>query len=321
MTAWRSALVAVVLVLAAATSVATGTAAAAAAAPAAGRPCYGAASRDPVLRCADPALRLTVAPTPAQALLVPYARCDVLSLPGQLAPCRFDDEREPVTDDVALVGDSHAGHWRAAMRQVTRGRHWRGTSLTKSGCPFTTARLALTDGRARACREWTSQVIAWLRRHREVHTVIVSNHAGARVLVPQGQDAYAAKVAGFQAAWRSLPTTVGRIVVIRDVPQRPLRTLDCVERAIARHQAAGTRCAAPRRQVLQSDPGAVAARHQADPRVRLIDLTPFFCSPRSCFPVIGGALVSKDAGHMTTAFSTSLGPYLLRAVDALIPRS
>jgi hypothetical protein len=50
--------------------------------------------------------------------------------------------------------------------------------------------------------------------------------------------------------------------------------------------------------------------------VRAIDLTRFMCGRTRCFPVVGGVLVHKDIGHLTRVFSTTLGPYLLRAVDA-----
>jgi len=32
--------------------------------------------------------------------------------------------------------------------------------------------------------------------------------------------------------------------------------------------------------------------------------------------VIGGALVHKDVGHISTTFSTTLGPYVLRELNA-----
>jgi hypothetical protein len=44
-------------------------------------------------------------------------------------------------------------------------------------------------------------------------------------------------------------------------------------------------------------------------------MTRFFCGPRLCYPVIGGALAYKDAHHLTAAFVATLGPYLLRRVD------
>jgi hypothetical protein len=42
----------------------------------------------------------------------------------------------------------------------------------------------------------------------------------------------------------------------------------------------------------------------------------FFCDAR-CYPVIGGALVVRDANHMTGTYSSTLGPYVLRALDRL----
>ena len=49
-------------------------------------------------------------------------------------------------------------------------------------------------------------------------------------------------------------------------------------------------------------------------RVDYVDLTKFFCDSRQCFPVIGGALVYKDATHITSVYGRTLGPYLLRAL-------
>ena len=78
---------------------------------------------------------------------------------------------------------------------------------------------------------------------------------------------------------------------------------------------AGVRCAQTRGADLTPDPqvSAVAAMH--DPRVRLVDLSHYMCDTRLCFAVVGGALVRKDGTHLTRLFATSLGPYLLRAID------
>ena len=51
----------------------------------------------------------------------------------------------------------------------------------------------------------------------------------------------------------------------------------------------------------------------------VVDLTDSMCSPRLCFPVIGGALVHKDIDHMTAAFATTLAPYLHRRLRQLLP--
>ena len=50
-------------------------------------------------------------------------------------------------------------------------------------------------------------------------------------------------------------------------------------------------------------------------RVRLIDLTSRVCDAKRCFPVVGGALVHRDPTHITPAFSATLGPFILRALE------
>jgi hypothetical protein len=63
------------------------------------------------------------------------------------------------------------------------------------------------------------------------------------------------------------------------------------------------------------DPQVEAARAPGDARVRPIDLSNYICTATTCPPVVGGVLVLKDSDHLTRAFSATLGPYLLRALD------
>jgi hypothetical protein len=92
---------------------------------------------------------------------------------------------------------------------------------------------------------------------------------------------------------------------------------DCVQRAIEQGMRADLACAEPRRAALDPDPATTAAARMRSPRVQTVDLTRFFCDARRCYPVIGGALVCRDQNHLTAVFSTTLGPFLLRAVDRL----
>jgi hypothetical protein len=48
-------------------------------------------------------------------------------------------------------------------------------------------------------------------------------------------------------------------------------------------------------------------------------MTRFMCDRDRCYPVIGGALVYKDQHHLTSVYATTLGPYLLRKVNRLVP--
>ncbi len=70
----------------------------------------------------------------------------------------------------------------------------------------------------------------------------------------------------------------------------------------------------PRARALPPDPAAAAAEQAESPRFQLVDLTPFFCDDRSCYPVVGGVLVHKDVNHITRRFAETLSPYLARAL-------
>ena len=155
-------------------------------------------------------------------------------------------------------------------------------------------------------------MFAWFKRHPEVHTIFVSALSGGNGVVSGGLEA---EVRGYIGAWRKLPRSVERIVVIRDTPKVRGDTDVCIERSIARKRAAATACAVPRSSALARDAAVVAASRVRSGRVHTADLTRFFCDARTCFPVVGGALVYKDNTHITTVFAETLGPYLRRTVE------
>src|SRR3954470_16279692 len=99
--------------------------------------CYGAAARDTVHPCRNPALDHTVVPTPRQALVLPNAPCRFVRLAIPFV-CSFG---APIgaQHTVALLGDSHATHWRPALAPVAAQRGWHGISMTRAACPFATA--------------------------------------------------------------------------------------------------------------------------------------------------------------------------------------
>jgi hypothetical protein len=292
------------------------------ASPSTGAPprCFGAAARDPAHPCRNPSLRLTVVPAPADAPRLPNSPCTPLRSPGGPNVCEFGAPASAASATVALVGDSHAGHWRGALEVVARAKGWHGQSITHTSCPLAKALRDLPEPARTRCARWKRQAFAWLGRDPEISTVFVAGLSGGTGVVPShGRSEFETSVAGYEAAWKALPPTVTRIVVIRDTPKGRAhgQTLRCVQRAMARRRPAGRACALPRSNAVDRDPAAVAARRLGSARVRLLDLTRYFCGPRWCYPVVGGALVLRDQNHMTGVFSSTLGPYLERALDRL----
>ncbi len=276
--------------------------------------CFGAASRDRLHPCHNPALDLMVRPSVNDAPLQPSARCSKIRA-ARPEVCAFGAVRARATRQVALIGDSHAVHWRAALDVVARRRRWDVDALSESECPFNLAQNALQRPNRELCAQWKTDVIDWMAAHPAIHTVIVSEHHGIPIIRDPGKTRLQTEIDGYIAAWNALPATVRRIVVVRDPPYNAANWQQCISRALAHHRPPGVRCRTPRSIVLHSDVAVVAAHQLASPRVRVVDLTSFFCDARSCYPVIGGALVHRDHGHLSTTYSATLGPYLGRALD------
>jgi SGNH domain-containing protein len=274
--------------------------------------CFGAAARDPRAPCVNHALSRTAIPSPYAAPLEPSEPCERIERAAPPA-CAFGTPRRTARTSVALLGDSHSTHWRAALAFLARRRQWHGVSINRNLCPFTLARTNHHD----RCKGWTRGVLRWLRNHPEVRAAFVSANAGSGIQPVPGQRRQDTKVDGYLRAWGAMPSSVREIFVLRDVPHSAGDTAECVSAAVARRRNPALRCARPRAKALVRDLEAEAAALDQTGRVKLVDLTTLMCDEQSCPPVVGGALVIKDIGHMTRTFSRTLGPFLGRAVDAL----
>lgn len=281
--------------------------------------CFGAEARDPLLPCHNPKLRLRVTPTPAEARQPVDIECEIVATIASKNVCGFGIEPARARRTVALVGDSHAGMWRWALTATIKRYRWRGVRIGHASCPLSTAVRDLPEPNRSSCARWKDGAFRYLTEHPEISVLVSSQLSGGSGVVPsEGRGRFETAVAGYLDAWRRLPATVERIVVIRDTPKAEGWTAACVERAIAERRPAGSRCTSSRHDALDPDPAATAARRSGDRRVALVDMTTIFCGARRCYPVIGGALVHKDTTHLTPAFARSLGAPLLRRLAPLL---
>jgi hypothetical protein len=287
----------------------------AAVAPVAPQPnCFGAAARDPLHPCSNHALRLMVVPKPVAAKTEENAPCNGFHRENGVSVCTFGVLPAQATRTVALVGDSHASHWRAPLDIIAHEQGWRGLSVTRQSCPYSKATKRTPEPTRSRCLRWVKALPGFFRAHPEIDTAFVVGLAGGKVVIPPGRTLREAEINGFRNAWDALPDTVRHIVVIRDTPRIAVSTVECVDHAISAHHPAGVPCARPRRQALGSDPQTAAARDARSPRLQVIDLSSILCSRRACFPVIGGALVYKDLHHLSRVFAETLSGPLGREV-------
>ena len=281
--------------------------------------CFGAAARDPLHPCSNRALRLKVFPAPSAAQDEPNAPCNSFQRDGHVNICTFGVAPEQAARTIALIGDSHASVWRAPLALIARDFGWRGLSITRRSCPLSQATRLTPEPTRSHCVRWVKELPGFLRRHPEVSTLFVVALARGKVVVPRGRTQTEARVRGYEQAWARLPATVKHIVVIRDPPRIKRTDVRCIDDAIAHREPAGPTCAIPRGVALAPDAQIRAARGARSARLQVIDLTHVFCSNRSCFPVIGGALVFKDRHHLSLSFARTLAPQLAREIQRLAP--
>lgn len=279
-------------------------------------PCFGAAARDPVKRCENPDLKDSVTPLPARAKTAADPYCDKRQRSGLLLACGFGAAPEHATRTFAVVGDSHAANLKTALAVVTLAKRWRGISIVRNSCPATRGTPILpTAVGSRRCLQWNRAVRAWLAEHREVDTVFLTAHRGARVKATGGRTATQAVRAGYRDEIGALLAIGKRVVVIRDPPSSSKVQMACVSSALKAGLSAARTCTLDRSFALRPDEVVLAARELRSGRVRVIDLTRHFCDATRCFAVIGGVLVRHDATHLTQTFAATLGPFVVRALD------
>lgn len=277
--------------------------------------CVGAAARDMHRPCTNPTL--SVSPPPGSDGLIPASPC--APVPRQPV-CRFGWPTAGSKGTIALFGDSHALHWRAAVDVVARAKRWRALSFTTAGCSFSAVVSHMPPGLREACTDWYLSVQTYLRRHPEIRTVFLGATQATPVIVPPGRTEFSLKVAGYRRGWRTFPKSVKHVIVIRDGPDPADNTFACLERVkAAATEPPGPACATPRASAIHPDAAVAAVKSLHSRRFRSIDLTEFFCDRRNCDPVIGGIQVFNDIyGHVTFAYAKTLGPYMLRKVNAAL---
>jgi peptidoglycan/LPS O-acetylase OafA/YrhL len=270
-----------------------------------GSPCFGAAAMENRARCPEALTALPMATiTTADAPWAPQPGCRGTGSDPSVVTC-FWGKGKP-SRVVALIGDSHAEHWRGALNRIAKAKNWQLIEMFASGCPATYASSVVFEGRARdgdVCRTWTTKATAKLKALAP-DDIITTAYVQENVFEPAGSGP-----AGFENVWRQW-LRFTRVTVLRDIPTTAGRSSpQCLAINAGEPQA----CANPRSKVLTDDDMMRAARSMRH-EVNLVDLSDNFCDAARCYAVIGAASVYYDYDHMSMQFSATLASALLRTL-------
>jgi peptidoglycan/LPS O-acetylase OafA/YrhL len=281
--------------------------------------CLGASAFGPGRDCADPfAVTALTAPIVAatdigNGVLV-ADKCKQTLDDAAIVTCTFGETVNP-TLRVALVGDSHAGHWLEALERYAVANDWKLTTYLKTWCqglgvPDIAASWADTDQAVASCAGWGDQVLTMIAADPDIDVVLFVNYTAAYASHEEALPGRAVTAADFAAAWDRLQDAGKRVLVIRDTPNTGGAS---APQCIAEHLAEYDPCATPRGSAFApADPQweAVASKDG----VIGVDLTDRFCDATTCHSVIGGLIVYFDAHHLTATFARTMAPVLGDAI-------
>lgn len=226
---------------------------------------------------------------------------------------------------VALVGNSHAGHWLPALQRLADERGWTITTYLVSICNVSDAETSMQTAEL---RHNCSAYGRWVFDQTKGHTydlVFTSERQSARVSGNSWGTSEAAGAAGYSSYLRRWVASGARIVVLTDVlaPPTPLgRIPDC----LAKHPgdrsqcswAASVRTPTDKHSYRWMDPLSDAAQALRSPRVSVLSLNDLLCPAGTCQPVIGTVVTYFDASHLTATFARTLAPELGARLDRLL---
>ena len=291
--------------------------------------CFGPSALEPGNRC-DPAEGSGPLVPPPEVVAIQnteplYHGC-MGDITGTDVPtCVIGSQSETPDRVVAIVGDSHATAWFAALDEIGVGENWRVITYSKASCPLTEAIRTLpsekTDEAELDCHDWGASVTKALMGSDEISYVFTASFSNDYGFAsPKGETFADPRVDGFARTESELADAGLQVFVLSDVP---LTQGTYVPTCLAQNPTDRMACSMPREFALPGSASAMAALQLDDRRVHVIDLSAQFCDADTCYPVVGDLIVYRDYSHISADYARALVPYLLTAVgeaERALPR-
>jgi hypothetical protein len=264
--------------------------------PTPARLCVGAGYLDPKHRCKK-TTKLLKTPDFYKNDISKGITTDCIMLPPYPDPplvCHAGDRSSP-KKRIALVGNSHAGHWYEAMNTIGKKKHWAVDTYILAYCYVT-----LTDA-PDYCADFRTKESAAIMAAKYDLVILASDHspnATPELYVPTIQ---------------ALVANGSNVLTIRDTPA-PLDPAHLVTDCVAAHPKKWGGCSGKPRKWIHPDPLTDAAKQLKSADVFTVNLDKYICTKKSCPAVVGGVIPYRDENHLTVTFSKTLVPYLLPAV-------
>ncbi|RZL56578.1 MAG: acyltransferase [Variovorax sp.] len=241
-------------------------------------------------------------------------------------PCRL---QKKTGNDIALIGDSHAGHLFVGLSELSAARG--GVALYPASCaaPFLGVASAQKVKSAKEVRENAYKLMDRAYGHifadAAVKTVVLAHQPQCSyddaidMTNPANTDPRKVLSDGLRRTLLALRNANKKVVIVLDNPLVPYDPKVCVSRPF-RITKNNDRCSFPReeydRMPAYAEYNAMVASVVKDfPAVKVVDLSKLLCDTKECRIAIGGKLLYSDQGHLNWDGSRYVAPYLLKEIE------
>ncbi|HXI45785.1 MAG TPA: acyltransferase family protein [Candidatus Acidoferrales bacterium] len=210
---------------------------------------------------------------------------------------------------VALVGNSHAGHWLPTLQVLAKLHGWTITTFLASQCNATDAALEFySASKTAGCLAYGDWVIS-ATSGTAFDLVVTSERQSVPLENLSWSDSTAPAFAGYASYLKRWSDAGTRVLVLQDTPY-PGKTLASVPDCLAQHPTTQTACSGTPDTWHWVDPLWTAASGQTLLGISTVATTRFFCTDTVCPGVIGGLVTYFDASHMTATYARTVAPFI-----------
>jgi hypothetical protein len=211
------------------------------------------------------------------------------------------------TVKIALVGNSHAGHWLPMLQVLAKKHGWTITTYLASRCNATDAALELY-GSTRGCLDYGRWALDKTRGD-AFDLVITSERQSVRTKGDTWKETRQAALEGYASYLRRWSAAGTNVLVLQDTPF-PGRTLDTVPDCLAKHRTDQLACSGTPDTWHWMDPLFAAATDLALPGISPVETSSLLCTDAMCPAVIGSVIVYFDSSHLTATYARSMAPFI-----------
>lgn len=217
---------------------------------------------------------------------------------------------------VALVGNSHAGHWLPALQALAKKNGWTITTYLVSRCAVTDARQQFTtDSDSKNCYDYGQ----WVKKQtsgKKFDLVITSERQSVPVLGETQATTKPKAVAGYASYLRSWAEGGTNILAIKDPTYPGINVPDC----LAEHPDDQSKCSAPRKDWIIDDALVDAVKQVDLPRVTYANFDDLVCEPTRCRGANGGVITYFDKSHLGATYVKTMAPFMAKEIEAAVRR-